>query len=1239
VRYTRVHPRRNRLRHEVTAARQLLALGDYPGSRPRTLTLCLGGFPDFVPRLHPDVTLRVMARCTGVVVTRHFAELTYAQRPVQVTFLGLGIGDVGVEFTVIAVQDTAASVCRDIPRDYLTQSTSNWTIIRPTTTTLHTADTVVAQFDVQTSGVYTLCWVTNERDHFIPTDSQPAGSEYNFLFVVPDVLRVQPRNGTVLSADGLDNYTLVVDAHGVSRNDTVALSRNACSDVDDLVQYPLLGRNPPLNVSVAGEYTLCLVTPRITPQRIATFSVIAVVKANLTQNAVEQYETATITIRGNGMALAHALWLVPNGQLACPTVLDGASHIVPFSAASPRATEGLRVIRARLPTETAGVFGLCYYQPSTAPQFVAPVEIIALNPRIISYNAYLSADGTNMTFDVQGRGLDRDRDALYFSQATTCDSIYNDKVFSADHTISDREPGRETNVRVVASLPDFRIRQTAATLFVCYNIQRLLSTSKIGQLAVPVVNQPPQFTLRASHFSAYSRNTPVSAGEANLFTSVTSGPRPADRNESLTFVVRVISGASLLTDPNDVVLKLLAAGRLTFSLVPRASGVINMSITAFDNGGRSNGGRDQSRTAYIHFRVYFILNTPPRFTIPGELRVAVSSLGTESTIWSIPVSNFSVGDDSDALLPPQIVRAGLANVPNGSLMLPMGSITDLTVSQGADWTAMALAITLDGRPVNYTETYTVYVYAFDDGGDWADGVSMSPLVPLLLTLVARNYPPRIQFVDGVRSVSHVVVGAANVSFPVIKSADAGLYGEKQRVSFIAEAESADRIYFTRQPTIDNNGVVSFETKNVSAYATITIRAVDDGGTFGGGTDVTEGYSIALEILLPFSVTASPAANVAFNTRVAFTVRGGLTAFPGPQVLTTRLYASAKGRNTRADSILLFTANATQFTLTAVPPGTDHLWAEVVDYHNVTRGTPSIKIQILPPLIAVSTPPPLPDPAIDVFAAMLSVWAYSGSQLTTGTATTVRTALLSSLTDILFQRTLRPEPLTEAEFVWYLTMVDRTFTPAPATAATAASSTRRQIAGSPAVRANPTTIQSAQAFVRSLVLRVPWRAFAAFDERVLSDVMDTVAQLIAHLVGETPADVRVWESMDDRDAAEGLAESRAAQRSAAFPVLDLLHLFATIDCVRLGVDASVTRASSRVAGLTTVTVRSTNEPRRAAFTSALHGTVAATLTSDTHDCLSMLVITAPNVLPLAAIRATRRGPPSPPSRRAGGTPPP
>jgi hypothetical protein len=358
--------------HEVTAARQLLALGDYPGSRPRTLTLCLGGFPDFVPRLRPDVTLRVMARCTGVVVTRHFAELTYAQRPVQVTFLGLGIGDVGVEFTVIAVQDTAASVCRDIPRDYLTQSTSNWTIIRPTTTTLHTADTVVAQFDVQTSGVYTLCWVTNERDHFIPTDSQPAGSEYNFLFVVPDVLRVQPRNGTVLSADGLDNYTLVVDAHGVSRNDTVALSRNACSDVDDLVQYPLLGRNPPLNVSVAGEYTLCFVTPRITPQRIATFSVIAVVKANLTQNAVEQYETATITIRGNGMALAHALWLVPNGQLACPTVLDGASHIVPFSATSPGATEGLRVIRARLPTETAGVFGLCYYQPGTAPQFVAP---------------------------------------------------------------------------------------------------------------------------------------------------------------------------------------------------------------------------------------------------------------------------------------------------------------------------------------------------------------------------------------------------------------------------------------------------------------------------------------------------------------------------------------------------------------------------------------------------------------------------------------------------------------------------------------------------------------------------------------------------------------------------------------------------------------------------------------------------------------------------------------------------
>jgi hypothetical protein len=140
---------------------------------------------------------------------------------------------------------------------------------------------------------------------------------------------------------------------------------------------------------------------------------------------------------------------------------------------------------------------------------------------------------------------------------------------------------------------------------------------------------------------------------------------------------------------------------------------------------------------------------------------------------------------------------------------------------------------------------TVTVAAHDDGGTASGGDDASDAATFTVTVAPVNDAPR--FSGGGGQVVVSLLGPQTVSGWAGGISPGPANESAQRVSFVVTVSNPN--LFLVQPTVSSDGTLTFRPKPLAlGTATVTVRAVDDGGTANGGADTSASQSCTIVIV-------------------------------------------------------------------------------------------------------------------------------------------------------------------------------------------------------------------------------------------------------------------------------------------------------------------------------------------------------------------------------------------------------
>jgi HD domain/Bacterial Ig domain len=372
-------------------------------------------------------------------------------------------------------------------------------------------------------------------------------------------------------------------------------------------------------------------------------------------------------------------------------------------------------------------------------------------------------------------------------------------------------------------------------------------------------------------------------------------------------------------------------GTLTFTPAAEASGAATVTVTATDNGGTADGGRDRSAPQTFTIEV-MPLNDAPSF-VPGADQSVLEDAGAQTIEgWAAAISSgpadeagqtvaFDTSNDNPALFsaPPEVAADGTltyAAAPNasGTATVTVRATDDGGSADGGSDTAPARVFTIDVASVNDAPGFSAganQAVLVDTGprsvAGWATGISPGPgeAGPVSFNVTNDNpalfaSPPQVapdgtltyEPASGATGVANVTVragdgggtasGGQDTSAPQtftievaeINDAPSFTAGAGQAVLEDAGAQSVpgwatgispgpasesgqtvtfavtsdNPGLFSAQPQVASNGTLSYTpAANASGTATVTVRAVDDGGTLFGGVDTSAPQTFAIDV--------------------------------------------------------------------------------------------------------------------------------------------------------------------------------------------------------------------------------------------------------------------------------------------------------------------------------------------------------------------------------------------------------
>jgi hypothetical protein len=331
----------------------------------------------------------------------------------------------------------------------------------------------------------------------------------------------------------------------------------------------------------------------------------------------------------------------------------------------------------------------------------------------------------------------------------------------------------------------------------------------------PAVNQAPSF-------SAGANQQVLEDGGAESVSAWATAVSPGPASESLqtvTFTVSADNTGLFAVQPT-----VAPDGTLTYTPAADANGVAAVTVTAHDNGGTANGGIDAS--------------PPQAFTI------------TVDPVDDAP--SFAAGAAETVLedAGPQVVSGWASGISPGPANESSQTVTFSVSADNTGLFSAQPALASDGKltyapAANANGVATVTVRAVDNGGTANGGIDTS--LPQAFTISIGGVNDAPSFTAGSDQAVVSLTGAQTIPGWATNILAGPANESSQSVTFTVSNDNPG--LFAAQPAVGANGTLTF-TPTVLALgsATVTVRAVDDGGTANGGSDASAPQTFTITII-------------------------------------------------------------------------------------------------------------------------------------------------------------------------------------------------------------------------------------------------------------------------------------------------------------------------------------------------------------------------------------------------------
>jgi hypothetical protein len=340
------------------------------------------------------------------------------------------------------------------------------------------------------------------------------------------------------------------------------------------------------------------------------------------------------------------------------------------------------------------------------------------------------------------------------------------------------------------------------------------SAAQTRTITITAVNDAPSFTGGANQTVLEDTGAQSIAAWT---TAISAGPAD-ESTQTVSFNVSADLPALFAVQPT-----IAPDGTLSYAPAANANGVATITVTALDNGGTANGGTNtsapQTRTITLT-----AVNDAPGFSAGAnqtdreddgaQSATGATAITTGPANESSQTVSFNVTSDNSALfsVQPTIAADGTltytsAPNANGAATLTITAIDNGGTANGGTNTSVARTLTVTVDPVNDAPTFSagsdqsvVSLLGAQTIPGWATGITAGPADE----------------------------SSQNVTFTV-SSTNGGL--------------------FAVQPAIAPDGTLTFTpTLLALGSSTVTVRAQDDGGSSGGGSDTSAPQTFTITIL-------------------------------------------------------------------------------------------------------------------------------------------------------------------------------------------------------------------------------------------------------------------------------------------------------------------------------------------------------------------------------------------------------
>ena len=372
--------------------------------------------------------------------------------------------------------------------------------------------------------------------------------------------------------------------------------------------------------------------------------------------------------------------------------------------------------------------------------------------------------------------------------------------------------------------------------------------------APPVLNVAPSFIVSANKNAAEDSGLHSVGG---WVTAISPGPA-SESAQNVTFSVVADTPALFAVQPT-----ISPSGTLTFTSAADAHGLATVTVTAVDDGGTANGGTNTSAPRTFTITIVSVNDMPT--STAGADQTVLEDTGAQTIAgWATAMSPGPANESSQ-----NITFTAVADLPALFSVQPaIAANGTLTYTPAPDASGIA----------------TITVTTFDDGGTANGGDDCSATVTFTITLSAVNDAP--SSTAGADQSVLEDAGAQSIAGWATAISKGPANESSQNITFTVGADTPS--LFAVQPAVAADGTLTYTpAADANGLATITVTAVDDGGTANGGQDSSSSSSFTVTIA---AVNDAPSFNAGGNhTGVSLlgllgtqTVAGWATGIsPGP----------------------------------------------------------------------------------------------------------------------------------------------------------------------------------------------------------------------------------------------------------------------------------------------------------------------------------------------------------------------